>query len=621
MRKRPVVIFSLVAAVSLASVGALFAASRLNDDGVINSGADVHGHAHSQHGGDSGHLPATSSNVRLLGKMNINQDVEGRVSDVGIFGNYAYLGAFNERDCQKGGVYIFDISNPSSPKQINFIRTNNNSYVGEGVQVINITTPQFSGDVLVHNNEICGTTKNGAVGGISIINVTNPKNTRYLARGVGDFAPAGANGPNIAHTVHSAFAWDAGDKAYAVLVDNEEAADVDIMDISDPHNPKLIAEYDLASKFPEILQPNKGLDEVFLHDMIVKEINGRWLMLLSYWDAGYVVMDVTNPFEPKYIADSDFAEFDPQLLEQTGDSRKPEGNGHQAEFSKNNDYIVAADEDFGPYASVARNLTKNLDFVASSGSDTPPLAGAQKLEGQTVFVGRACNADATVPASTAPNQIAVVERGVCAFTEKIANVDGKGYAAAVIFNRTASDGCNGTLGMTVEGNTPTFGVVQREVGFGFFGAAYDNAACLAGDGTQQAPIALGSTGDTITFESYFDGWGYVHLYKNDAGKLQELDTFAIPEAFDSSKATNFGDLSVHEVAMSAKDNTLAYFAYYSGGFRVMRIQNDKLVEVGKYIDQGGNNFWGVQLFQSEGKEYVAASDRDYGVYIFEYTGP
>jgi hypothetical protein len=621
MRKRPLVMYGLAAAVSLASVGVLFAASRLNDDGVINSSADVHGHVHSQHGGDNGHLPATSSNVKLIGKMNINQDVEGRVSDVGIFGNYAYLGAFNERDCQKGGVYIFDISNPAAPKQINFIRTNNNSYVGEGVQVVNITTPQFSGDVLVHNNEICGTTKTGAVGGISLIDVTNPKNTRYLARGVGDFEPAGVNGASIAHTVHSAFAWDVGDKAYAVLVDNEEAADVDIMDISDPRNPKLVAEYDLGAKFPAILQPNKGLDEVFLHDMVVKQINGKWLMLLSYWDAGYVVLDVTDPLNPTYVADSDFAAADPQLLEQTGANRKPEGNAHQAEFSKDNDYIIAADEDFSPYASVARNVTDGFDFAASSGSDTPPLATGQTLQGQTVFVGRACNADAAVPAATGANQIAVVERGVCAFTEKIANVDGKGYIAAVIFNRTASDGCNATLGMSVEGNTPTFGVIQREVGFGFFGAPYDNAACLAGNGTQQAPIALGTLGDTIKFESYFDGWGYVHLYKNNAGKLQELDTFAIPEAFNPSLATNSGDLSVHEVAMSAKDNKLAYFAYYSGGFRVMRIQNDKLVEVGKYIDQGGSNFWGVQLFESKGKEYVAASDRDYGVYIFEYTGP
>jgi len=53
---------------------------------------------------------------------------------------------------------------------------------------------------------------------------------------------------------------------------------------------------------------------------------------------------------------------------------------------------------------------------------------------------------------------------------------------------------------------------------------------------------------------------------------------------------------------------------------VLKIENDELVEVGKFIDQGGYNFWGVQVFQHQGQEYVAASDMAYGLYIFKYTG-
>jgi hypothetical protein len=78
---------------------------------------------------------------------------------------------------------------------------------------------------------------------------------------------------------------------------------------------------------------------------------------------------------------------------------------------------------------------------------------------------------------------------------------------------------------------------------------------------------------------------------------------------------------VHEVATSPTRNDLAYFSYYAGGFRVTKIVGDQLTEVGHFIDEGGNNFWGVQVFSHNGKEYVAASDRDYGLYIFEYTGP
>ena len=102
--------------------------------------------------------------------------------------------------------------------------------------------------------------------------------------------------------------------------------------------------------------------------------------------------------------------------------------------------------------------------------------------------------------------------------------------------------------------------------------------------------------------------------------MTELDTYAIPESQDPAYASGSGDLSAHEVAASGVRPDLAYFAYYAGGFRVTKVKNDRLVEVGRFIDAGGNNFWGVQTFKSFGREYVAASDRDFGLYIFEYTG-
>jgi hypothetical protein len=133
---------------------------------------------------------------------------------------------------------------------------------------------------------------------------------------------------------------------------------------------------------------------------------------------------------------------------------------------------------------------------------------------------------------------------------------------------------------------------------------------------------VGTSGDDVSLESIFDGWGYVHLYRNQAGKLPELDTYAIPQAHDEAFASGFGDLSVHEAITSIVDPTLVYFAYYAGGFRVARITpTEDLQEVGHFIDDGGNNFWGGQAYIHEGDEYVLVSDRDFGLYIFEYTGP
>jgi hypothetical protein len=387
----------------------------------------------------------------------------------------------------------------------------------------------------------------------------------------------------------------------------------------------LVREYDLAAMFPQILQPGVGLDAVFHHDMVVKKIGGRWMMLVSYWDGGYVVLDVTDPAKAKYVADSDFTFPDPEAAE-SGLTVDPEGNGHEAEFTLDNKYIVAADEDFDPFKAQATNTSDGTEFTAIQGSEVPGIPEGGSIDGTTVYVGLACPGGPAVPPASGPNQIAVVERGVCLFQEKYDAVAAAGgYEAVLVFNRengATGDGCDTLINMLVAGDTLPAFFVTRRVGFDLFDVAYDHAACLAGNGTVTAPVAVGTAGDSVSLKSLFDGWGYVHLYRNGTGKLAELDTYAIPEAHDPAFARNSGDLSVHEAATSLTDSRLVYYAYYAGGFRVTRITADeKLQEVGRFIDQGGNNFWGVQVFNRGGQEYVAASDRDFGLYIFKYTGP
>jgi hypothetical protein len=609
-------VFAIAVAGLLVAAGIAVADPGAPDGGVaVEDGArDTH-----QHGAATGHLSAGSSNVALISKLKLKNVVPEKIADVGVFKGYAYLAAWGVVTCSYNGVHVVDIRNPASPKEVAFIGSKEGSYPGEGVQALHISTAAFTGDILVTNNEKCK--EPAGFGGMNIYDISKPSSPTPLAEGVGDSTVPGA-GKKDAHEIHSVFAWDAGDKAYAVIVDNEEGVDVDIIDITDPRKATLIAEYDLDQRFPQILQAEPAnLVEVFHHDVVVKLIDGRQVMLISYWDAGYVAIDVTNPLAPTYIGDTDFTNPDPEAAE-SGFIVAPEGNGHQAEFTLDNRYVIGADEDFSPYSLIGRNVDDATAITASQGSGTRQLTAGQTVEGISVFVGRACPGDPAVPAGN-PNviDIAVVERGVCTFTEKVAAVIAAGgYQAVLVFNRTGTDACDGTIGMSVEGDIHTFGVAPRGQGFAIFDTAYDNAACLAGTGPAQLPVALGTTGDTLSFSSSFDGWGYVHLFRYGNGKMAELDTYAIPEAHDPAFASGYGDLSVHEVATSAVRNDLAYFSYYAAGFRVAKIVNDELVEVGHFIDSGGNNFWGVQVFQHDGQEYVAASDRDFGLYIFRYTG-
>ena len=619
MRKRRGVVAVGVAALSL-MIGASVALGHPepSSDGAISDDGDRDAH---QHGDSSGHLPPSSSNVQLVSKLELKNVVPGKIADVGVHKGYAYLAAWGVETCQYNGVHVVDIRNPAAPDEVAFIQSKEGSYPGEGVQALSISTPKFTGDILVTNNEKCK--DKVGFGGLNIYNVTNPAHPTPLVEGLGDSTVNG-QGKKDANEIHSVFAWDAGDKAYAVIVDNEEGVDVDIIDITDPKKAKLVAEYDLDVRFPQILQATPtNLVEVFHHDVIVKEIAGRQVMSVSYWDGGYVLLDMTNPLVPTYIADSDFPNPDTEPLE-SGFTVAPEGNAHQSEFTSDNQFLIGADEDFAPYALVASNTTDGTPLNASSGSNTRQLGAGSSLTGAAVFVGRACSIDPAVPAGAAGSQIAVVERGECTFTEKVANVIAAGgYEGVLIFNRTGTDACNQSLGMDVAGDIPTFGVAPRGQGFAMFNQTYDDAACLAGTGPAALPVPIGTVGDQLTFAVQFDGWGYVRLFRNGTGKLQQLDTYAIPEAHDPAFATGFGDLSVHEIATSLTRPDLAYLSYYSAGFRVVKVVGNQLVEVGHFIDDTGDlgsNFWGVQVFQSGGVEYVAASDRDFGLYIFRYTG-
>ena len=152
-----------------------------------------------------------------------------------------------------------------------------------------------------------------------------------------------------ANSAHSIFLWQDGGKLYAVIVDNTELHDVDIFDVTDPAAPKFIADFDLVALADEqnfdLVDSSAHGDSIFHHDMVVKKIGAVQTMLVSYWDAGYVKLNVNDPTTPTFIGDSDFGTTDP-LRPGRG---PPEGNGHEAEFSHDNQFVLAADEDFAPF--------------------------------------------------------------------------------------------------------------------------------------------------------------------------------------------------------------------------------------------------------------------------------
>ncbi|MBA3261168.1 MAG: hypothetical protein H0T69_01565, partial [Thermoleophilaceae bacterium] len=499
---------------------------------------------------------------------------------------------------------------------------------------------KFSGEILVMNAEACGKNYKG---GFMLYDVTNPLKPVKLKEGFGDRTGSDA------HQTHSAFVWQSGDNAYLVTQDEEDLSDVDIYDITNPRRPRLVSELDLNDF--DVAQPVLNLADSMLHDMTVKCMTsgayaGKCIMLASYWDGGYVLLDVTDPANPVFLGDTDFASIDPELLEQTGIAITPEGNAHQAEFTDDNRFFIGTDEDFSPYRALLRT-DDGGEYAAGEFGWTVPINELYgTLNGPTVFGGYGCPADrgsipeASVLGPLAPGEeaILVLQRGpvgdpsqsqdACFFSEKVETAQLLGYDAVIIANHhSGSLGGEGPDTYFCGGQGHTFDITISALcaGHRAMHELFDDPDASDNFTYPESVPAIGTVGDRITVTTQFDGWGYVHLF--DAATFEDLDTYAIPEAMDPAYASGFGDLSVHEVATDPTDPSLAYLSYYAGGLRAVQIQCSnpadtstcELVEVGGYLDPAGNDFWGVEVIPdpaNPGEVLILASDRDYGLFIF-----
>ena len=642
---------SLVCAVTGTAVAGAGQRAEIQDNGA--SATDGYGAAAAvvagrssfswqQHDGSADHLPARRENIELVSKLEpLSQGpiVPGQIADVAVFKNTAYLASWNRgTDCDKGGFYAVDISNPAAPRELAFRAAAPGTYHGEGMHAITLNTASFKGDVLATNNEPC--TASGQ-GGFDLYDVTNPADPKPLVIGAGDrtVGDAATDTKALANSSHSTFLWQAGDKAYAVAVDNTEAADVDIYDITDPRAPKRVGEFDLLERFPQIEGNSANGASIFLHDMTVKQIEGRWIMLASYWDAGYVQLDVTDPANPTLVGDTDFGTTDPL----TG-KVPPEGNGHYAEFTHDNRYFLGADEDFSPFRFKEFRMTTGANQGAYEAGEfgwTKPIATLpdNTVNGPTIYGGYGCDASPAIPSRASagftlqPGEeaIVVLSRGpvqdpnnpypACTFQEKATNAAAAGYDAVIIANHHVGSGAGQNPDAVLCGSGTSADVYGICIGHRLFHLMFNETPDYPVPYNTNDPDepTIGTHGEKVSGSVEFDGWGYGHLFDRNTGA--ELDAYAIEESLDERFAFGFGDLTIHEWATDPTEN-LAYAAYYAGGIRVAKYGSDGLSEVGSFIDVGGSNFWGVEQFTgTDGERYIAGSDRDYGLYILRYTGP
>lgn len=614
-----------------------------------------------------GHLPTNINyGFEVVGRDTLAGVTDGLYTDVWSHDGYAYVGTYQEPACTRAGVFVVDIAQAMenhaggdvSGAVVAEIASPPNTRVND-VKVHTITFQNQERDVLIATEEKCGPLNgNGSrqlgQGGISLYDVTDPTRPFALKQHALDTE------------VHNTFAWTGDDgRSYLIAVDDLNLDDVIVVDITKPQSPKTVSVTGvgdwLDGSYPQIADDDQLFTGVFaaplLHDVWVAKVGDTWQAVLSYWDAGFVTLDVTDPSNPTVLGDSTYPDPDPVF-----GTSPAEGNGHAAVFGGDeNQYLWAGDEDFDPF----RNQVVDHEgdgFLATQGSDVPQVTPGNAVSGPATYVGLAC--DALDPAPSA-DAVAIIQRGTCAFTTKAANAEAAGYRAAVVFNNSV--GCDASVSMLVEAGIPAM-FLPRSSGFEVLGiAGYDPSTC-DGSGTDNGDALLAGyvppePPRTVTLDATFDGWGYFHVLNNlpggtttlappsvpgespvdrdivDVGYLGEIGYFAPIEVTDPSLATGTGDLTMHNVEgdpLTAGDpptfdhGPRSFISWYSAGMRAVEyrpghwhtgnggVASWNVHEVGRFIAEDGSNFWGVHVDEHDGQQIILGSDRNTGLWIFTF---
>ena len=117
-----------------------------------------------------------------------------------------------------------------------------------------------------------------------------------------------------------------------------------------------------------------------------------------------------------------------------------------------------------------------------------------------------------------------------------------------------------------------------------------------------SPYKLDATGT-------FDGWGYMSMYSTSPdgdGKLPLEDAYAIPEALNPDYASRLRRPHGPRAGRGS-DRSAELFLVLRGRSARVLVRGRQITPQGAFIDQEGNNFWGVEQFTAANDERLIAA--------------
>ena len=338
--------------------------------------------------------PDVDLDLELVGHHDLGG--AGWNTDVWAHGNYAYVGTWGVFgfDCLDGAVKVIDLKDPANLEQVASILAPANT-LSNDVKVARVNSRYFHGDVLAISNEACA---DGGARGVEFWDVSDPVNPTRLSR----YGPeVSSDDPEVlvdaGFGVHNTFFFTEKGRTYlGVVIDFAEAfqllfgvppaervGDVRILDITDPRNPVQVGDWGTFKNLGQDPFTGQGSFPFRLaHDIWVENS----VAYISYWDAGLIMLDVSDPTDPVLISQTLYADTE-------------EGNAHVAVPARGGRLVLVGDEDLtaGPWGFLrifdTRDASAPVEIATfateNTRTDPPTEAGEFSIHNLVVRGNRA----------------------------------------------------------------------------------------------------------------------------------------------------------------------------------------------------------------------------------------
>ena len=291
-------------------------------------------------------------NMAVVGHESIGD--RGFNGDVWVHAGYAYVGHWGFQDWATGntrfcpeapasGIAVIDVRNPSTPRRVATLQNPANTSAEDVVAYRAASGPLAGKHIAVTGLQTCGSRLDLTIPrGLMLWDVTTPTrpvtlgiyNTGCCTRGVHEFeiGHRADLGRTFAY-VSVPFSELADPSSPNGMRDRLGRGDARIIDITDPRNPFEVSTFgikkDLAIDPATIGQ---GCDpDAFGHGM-TPSADGK-LVVVSYWDAGFIALDTTNPAAPVFLSRTIYKPWE-------------DGDAHSASYDDTRKLLFSADEDF-----------------------------------------------------------------------------------------------------------------------------------------------------------------------------------------------------------------------------------------------------------------------------------